>query len=166
VPSPSRPGSNLECTAPASGPCDKPREHLLTEADLGQGPAAAVDDAAQAGHVLEPDPDVSTTTTSGRGLISAATVISGWPPGLPCRALGGCSRNDGRLLPLRQEPAHALSCPDRGLPTPSTFMGQLLRLLSHRYSSYLQGIVSKVSNATSVNYRPAFHAVTPLTSTP
>jgi beta-glucosidase len=33
--------------------------------------------------------------------------------------------------------------------------------VSNRYSSYLQGIVSKVSNGTTVNYRPAFMQITP-----
>ena len=68
-------------------------------------------------------------------------------------------KNDNNLLPLNKD-IRTLYVGGEGATDIFSQMGNYYGL-SPRFSSYLQGIMSKVSNGTSVNFRPGFMLVTP-----
>ena len=68
-------------------------------------------------------------------------------------------KNDNNVLPLSKN-IRTLYIGGEGATDIFNLMGNYYGL-SPRYSSYLQGIVSKVSNGTSVNFRPGFMLIAP-----
>ena len=66
-------------------------------------------------------------------------------------------KNDGGLLPLRKDIRNVYVTGTAATDTYS-MMGNYYGISDH-YSTYLQGIVSKVSDGTNVNYKPAYTIV-------
>lgn len=66
-------------------------------------------------------------------------------------------KNDGDLLPLRKDIKNVYVTGTAATDTYS-MMGNYYGISDH-YSTYLQGIVSKVSDGTNVNYKPAYTIV-------
>lgn len=148
-------GLNLECGHSFRALRQALDEHLLTEADLDKALLPLMMTRLKLG-ILEPDPECPYNYFDEALIGCDRHIRLAHQAALQSMVL---LKNDCGLLPLDKN-LRTLFVAGPGAADAFYLMGNYFGV-SHRYSSYLQGIVSKVSNGTSVNYRPAFMQITP-----
>ena len=140
-------GFNVECGTTFRAMKDALAQQLITEADIDQALKPLMMTRLKLG-ILQPD-DQCPYGHVGEEVIGCDKHIA-----LAKQAAVESMvllKNDG-VLPLKKD-IHTLFVTGAGAADVFWLMGNYFGI-SDRYCSYLQGIVSKVSNGTAVNYRP------------
>lgn len=148
-------GLNLECGNTFRALRQALDEKLLTEADLDHALMPLMMTRLKLG-ILEPDPECPYNNIPESEICSDAHIQLAKKAALESMVL---LKNDNQLLPLNKN-LRTMFVAGPGASDAFYLMGNYFGV-SHRYCSYLQGIVSKVSNGTTVNYRPGFMQITP-----
>jgi beta-glucosidase len=148
-------GLNLECGSTFKSLSEALDQGLLTEAELDKALLPLMMSRLKLG-ILEPDPECPYNDIPESEICSEAHTQLAKKAALESMVL---LKNDNHLLPLDKN-LRTMFVAGPGASDAFYLMGNYFGV-SNRYSSYLQGIVSKVSNGTTVNYRPAFMQITP-----
>jgi beta-glucosidase len=146
-------GLNLECGNTFKALRQALDQKLLTEKDLDNALLPLMMTRLKLG-ILQPDSDCPYNHIQESVICSDAHTAIAKQAALESMVL---LKNDG-ILPLDKN-IRTLFVAGPGASDAFYLMGNYFGL-SNRYCTYLQGIVSKVSNGTSVNYRPAFMQIT------
>ncbi len=147
-------GLNVECGSTFKAMKDALDQQLITEAEIDQALKPLMMTRLKLG-ILQPD-DKCPYRHVGEEVIGCDKHISlAKQAAIESMVL---LKNDG-VLPLKKD-IHTLFVTGAGAADAFWLMGNYFGI-SDRYCTYLQGIVSKVSNGTAVNYRPGVLESTP-----
>ncbi|MCR5078184.1 MAG: glycoside hydrolase family 3 C-terminal domain-containing protein [Prevotella sp.] len=147
-------GLNLECGTTFTALQEAYDKGMVTDADLDRALQPLLMTRLRLG-ILEPDADCPYNN------IPESVICSPQHRSLARRAAleGMVLLKNDSLLPLSKD-IRTLYLLGPAATDTYYLMGNYYGLSDH-YSSYLQGIIGKVSNGTSVNYKPAFNASYP-----
>ena len=151
-------GLNVECGNTFRAMKEAIDQQLLTEQDLDNALFPLMMTRLKLG-ILQPD------TACPYNHISESVICSEPHIALSKQAATESMvllKNDG-VLPIKKD-IHTLFVTGAGAADAFWLMGNYFGI-SNRYCTYLQGIVSKVSNGTAVNYRPGVLESTPTRNT-
>ena len=140
-------GLNVECGNTFMAMRDAIDQGLLTEQDLDRALLPLMMTRLKLG-ILEPDPNCPYNHIDERVICSEENIALSKQAAVESMVL---LKNDG-ILPLKKD-IHTLFVTGAGAADAFWLMGNYFGI-SNRYCTYLQGIVSKVSNGIAVNYRP------------
>lgn len=147
-------GLNVECGSTFKALHEALDQHLLTEDDIDKALKPLMMTRLKLG-ILGNDPDCPYNHTDP-SVVGCDKHIS-----LACKAAEESMvllKNNG-VLPLKKD-LHTMFVTGAGAADAFWLMGNYFGI-SDRYCTYLQGIVSKVSDGTAVNYRPGVLESTP-----
>ena len=151
-------GLNLECGYSMHHLKEALSQGLLTEADIDQALLPLVMTRLKLG-ILEQDPDCPYNHVDESVICSQPHIDLARQAARETMVL---LKNDG-TLPLAKD-IRTLFVGGPGAADAFCLMGNYFGV-SNRYSTYLQGIVDKVSNGSTVNYRPGFMPSAPTVNT-
>ena len=140
-------GLNVECGHTFKAMKEAIDQQLLTEADLDKALIPLMMTRLKLG-ILQPDADCPYNNVSEDVICSDEHLALSRKAATESMVL---LKNDG-VLPLQKD-IHTLFVTGAGAADAFWLMGNYFGI-ANRYITYLQGIVSKVSNGTAVNYRP------------
>jgi len=146
-------GLNLECGNSFYALKDAIERGLLTESDIDKALEPLLMTQLRLG-ILFDDPDCPYYGIPASVIGSADHYATARQAAVESMVL---LKNDGGLLPLRKDIQNVYVTGTAATDTYS-MMGNYYGISDH-YSTYLQGIVSKVSDGTNVNYKPAYTIV-------
>lgn len=146
-------GLNLECGNSFYALKDAIERGLLTEADIDQALEPLLMTQLRLG-ILFDDPDCPYYGIPASVIGSAEHYAVARQAAVESMVL---LKNADNLLPLRKDIRNVYVTGTAATDTYS-MMGNYFGISDH-YSTYLQGIVSKVSDGTNVNYKPAYTIV-------
>ena len=146
-------GLNLECGNSFRALKTAIERGLLTEADIDKALEPLLMTQLKLG-ILYDDPDCPYYGIPASVIGSAEHYAVARQAAVESMVL---LKNDNDLLPLRKDIQNVYVTGTAATDTYS-MMGNYFGLSDH-YSTYLQGIVSKVSDGTNVNYKPAYTIV-------
>ena len=146
-------GLNLECGNSFYALKDAVERGLLTEADIDRALEPLLMTQLKLG-ILYDDPDCPYYGIPTSVIGSAEHYATARQAAVESMVL---LKNDGGLLPLRKDIQNVYVTGTAATDTYS-MMGNYFGISDH-YSTYLQGIVSKVSDGTNVNFKPAYTIV-------
>jgi beta-glucosidase len=142
-------GLNLECGSTFKALKDALNQHLITEKDLDKALLPLMMTRLKLG-ILQPDNACPYNQVSETEICSPAhTALS-----LRAAKEGMVLLKNDNVLPLDKK-AHTIFVAGPGASDAFDLMGNYFGLSNH-YSTYLEGIMNKVSNGTSVNYHKGF----------
>ena len=147
-------GLNLECGNTFKALKQALEQKLLTSKDLDKALMPLMMTRLKLG-ILAPDSECPYNDVSESVICCDAHTVIAKQAALEGMVL---LKNNG-ILPLSKN-IRTLFVAGPGASDAFYLMGNYFGL-SNRYSTYLQGIVSEVSDGTSVNYRPGFMQITP-----
>jgi beta-glucosidase len=147
-------GLNLECGNTFKAMRQAIDEKLLTEADIDKALMPLMMTRLKLG-IVNADPQCPYNNIPESEICSDAHTAIAKQASTEGMVL---LKNDG-ILPLDKN-VRTLFVAGPGASDAFYLMGNYFGL-SNRYCTYLQGIVAKVSDGTSVNYRPGFMQITP-----
>ena len=151
-------GLNVECGNTFRAMKAAIDQKLLTENDLDNALYPLMMTRLKLG-ILQPDAECPYNHISESVICSEQNIALSKQAAVESMVL---LKNDG-LLPLKKD-IHTLFVTGAGAADAFWLMGNYFGI-SNRYCTYLQGIVSKVSNGTAVNYRPGVLESTPTRNT-
>ncbi len=140
-------GLNVECGNTFRAMKEAIDQHLLTEADLDHALLPLMMTRLKLG-ILQKDDECPYNHISEDVICSEPNIQLSKQAAVESMVL---LKNNG-VLPLKKD-IHTLFVTGAGAADAFWLMGNYFGI-SNRYCTYLQGIVSKVSNGTAVNYRP------------
>ncbi len=146
-------GLNLECGNSFYALKDAIERGLLTEADIDKALEPLLMTQLRLG-ILFDDPDCPYYGIPASVIGSAEHYATARQAAVESMVL---LKNDGGLLPLRKDIQNVYVTGTAATDT-YAMMGNYFGISDH-YSTYLQGIVSMVSDGTNVNYKPAYTIV-------
>jgi beta-glucosidase len=146
-------GLNLECGSSFRSLKTAVNRGLLTEADIDKALEPLIMTQLKLG-ILYDDPDCPYYGTPTSVIGSAENYAVARQAAVESMVL---LKNADNLLPLRKDIQNVYVTGTAAADTYS-MMGNYYGISEH-YSTYLQGIVSKVSASTNVNYKPAYTIV-------
>ena len=147
-------GLNVECGSTFKAMKEALDEHLLTEADLDNALVPLMVTRLKLG-ILQPDPACPYNHFTEADICSEEHIALAKQAAVESIVL---LKNEG-VLPIKKD-IHTLFVTGAGAADAFWLMGNYFGI-SNRYCTYLQGIVSKVSSGTAVNYRPGVLESTP-----
>ena len=140
-------GLNIECGSTLKGLKDALKQNLITEEDLDKALKPLMMTRLKLG-ILGKDENCPYNNFSESDICSPEHIALAKKAAVESMVL---LKNDG-ILPLKKD-IHTLFVTGAGAADAFWLMGNYFGI-SDRYCTYLQGIVSKVSSGTAVNYRP------------
>ena len=146
-------GLNLECGISFYALKDAVERGLLTEADIDKALEPLLMTQLRLGIIYD-EPDCPYYGVPASVIGSAEHFAVARQAAVESMVL---LKNDGDLLPLRKDIQNVYVTGTAATDTYS-MMGNYYGISDH-YSTYLQGIVAKVSDGTNVNYKPAYTIV-------
>ena len=151
-------GLNVECGNTFRAMKEAIDQQLLTEQDLDNALFPLMMTRLKLG-ILQPDADCPYNHISESVICNEQHIELSKQAATESMVL---LKNDG-VLPINKD-IHTLFVTGAGAADAFWLMGNYFGI-SNRYCTYLQGIVSKVSNGTAVNYRPGVLESTPTRNT-
>ena len=148
-------GLNVECGSTFKALKDALAQNLLTEQDIDNALRPLMMTRLKLG-IIKPDPDCPYNHFDERVVGSADHINLAREAAVESMVL---LKNERGALPIDKN-IHTLFVTGAGAADAFWLMGNYFGI-SDRYCTYLQGIVSKVSNGTAVNYRPGCLESTP-----
>lgn len=140
-------GLNVECGTTFKAMKEALAQHLITEADIDRALMPLMMTRLKLG-ILQPDDNCPYNHVGEEVIGCERHIALARQAAVESMVL---LKNDG-VLPLKKD-IHTLFVTGAGAADAFWLMGNYFGI-SDRYCTYLQGIVSKVSNGTAVNYRP------------
>ena len=140
-------GLNVECGSTFKAMKEALDQHLITEADLDNALVPLMVTRLKLG-ILQPDADCPYNHFTEADICSDEHTALAKQAATESMVL---LKNEG-VLPIKKD-IHTLFVTGAGAADAFWLMGNYFGI-SNRYCTYLQGIVSKVSSGTAVNYRP------------
>ena len=140
-------GLNIECGSTLKGLKEALQQNLITEEDLDKALKPLMMTRLKLG-ILGKDENCPYNNFSEKDICSPEHIALAKKAAVESMVL---LKNDG-ILPLKKD-IHTLFVTGAGAADAFWLMGNYFGI-SDRYCTYLQGIVSKVSSGTAVNYRP------------
>ena len=141
-------GLNVECGTTFRALREALDRQLLTEADINQALKPLMMTRLKLG-IMKPDPDCPYNNFGEEVIGSKEHIALARQSAVESMVL---LKNEGGALPIDKN-IHTLFVTGAGAADAFWLMGNYFGI-SDRYCTYLQGIVSKVSSGTAVNYRP------------
>ena len=148
-------GLNVECGSTFKALKDALAQNLLTEQDIDNALRPLMMTRLKLG-IIKPDPDCPYNHFDERVVGSSDHINLAREAAAESMVL---LKNENNALPIDKN-IHTLFVTGAGAADAFWLMGNYFGI-SDRYCTYLQGIVSKVSNGTAVNYRPGCLESTP-----
>ena len=148
-------GLNVECGSTFKALKDALAQNLLTEQDIDNALRPLMMTRLKLG-IIKPDPDCPYNHFDERVVGSSDHINLAREAAAESMVL---LKNENNALPIDKN-NHTLFVTGAGAADAFWLMGNYFGI-SDRYCTYLQGIVSKVSNGTAVNYRPGCLESTP-----
>ena len=148
-------GLNVECGSTFKALKDALTQKLLTEQDIDNALRPLMMTRLKLG-IIKPDPDCPYNHFDERVVGSPDHINLAREAAVESMVL---LKNERGALPIDKN-IHTLFVTGAGAADAFWLMGNYFGI-SDRYCTYLQGIVSKVSNGTAVNYRPGCLESTP-----
>ena len=148
-------GLNVECGSTFKALKDALAQNLLTEQDIDNALRPLMMTRLKLG-IIKPDPDCPYNHFDEREICSEKNISLAREAAVESMVL---LKNERGALPIDKN-IHTLFVTGAGAADAFWLMGNYFGI-SDRYCTYLQGIVSKVSNGTAVNYRPGCLESTP-----
>ena len=148
-------GLNVECGSTFKALKDALAQNLLTEQDIDNALRPLMMTRLKLG-IIKPDPDCPYNHFDERVVGSPDHINLAREAAVESMVL---LKNERGALPIDKN-IHTLFVTGAGAADAFWLMGNYFGI-SDRYCTYLQGIVSKVSNGTAVNYRPGCLESTP-----
>jgi len=148
-------GLNVECGSTFKALKDALAQNLLTEQDIDNALRPLMMTRLKLG-IIKPDPDCPYNHFDERVVGSPDHINLAREAAVESMVL---LKNENNALPIDKN-IHTLFVTGAGAADAFWLMGNYFGI-SDRYCTYLQGIVSKVSNGTAVNYRPGCLESTP-----
>lgn len=141
-------GLNVECGTSFRALKDALSQQLLTEADIDHALKPLMMTRLKLG-IMHPDPDCPYNNVGEEQIGSRQHISLARQAAVEGMVL---LKNERGALPIDKN-IHTLFVTGAGAADAFWLMGNYFGI-SDRYSTYLQGIVAKVSSGTAVNYRP------------
>ena len=148
-------GLNVECGSTFKAMKDALAQNLLTEQDIDNALRPLMMTRLKLG-ILQPDADCPYNKIGEEQIGSKEHIALARQAAVESMVL---LKNENGVLPIDKN-IHTLFVTGAGAADAFWLMGNYFGI-SDRYCTYLQGIVSKVSNGTAVNYRPGCLESTP-----
>jgi beta-glucosidase len=148
-------GLNVECGSTFKALNEALAQGLITEADIDQALMPLMMTRLKLG-ILHPDPDCPYNNVGEEEICSEKNIALAREAATESMVL---LKNENGALPIDKN-IHTLFVAGAGAADAFWLMGNYFGI-SDRYCTYLQGIVSKVSDGTAVNYRPGVMENTP-----
>jgi beta-glucosidase len=148
-------GLNVECGSTFKAMKDALAQNLLTEQDIDNALRPLMMTRLKLG-ILQPDADCPYNKIGEEQIGSKEHIALARQAAVESMVL---LKNENGALPIDKN-IHTLFVTGAGAADAFWLMGNYFGI-SDRYCTYLQGIVSKVSNGTAVNYRPGCLESTP-----
>lgn len=148
-------GLNVECGSTFKALKDALAQNLLTEQDIDHALKPLMMTRLKLG-ILQPDADCPYNKIGEEQIGSREHIALAHQAAIESMVL---LKNENNALPIDKN-IHTLFVTGAGAADAFWLMGNYFGI-SDRYCTYLQGIVSKVSSGTAVNYRPGCMESTP-----
>ena len=148
-------GLNVECGSTFKALNDALAQNLLTEQDIDHALKPLMMTRLKLG-ILQPDADCPYNKIGEEQIGSREHIALAHQAAVESMVL---LKNENNALPIDKN-IHTLFVTGAGAADAFWLMGNYFGI-SDRYCTYLQGIVSKVSSGTAVNYRPGCMESTP-----
>ena len=148
-------GLNVECGSTFKALKDALAQNLLTEQDIDHALKPLMMTRLKLG-ILQPDADCPYNKIGEEQIGSREHIALAHQAAVESMVL---LKNENNALPIDKN-IHTLFVTGAGAADAFWLMGNYFGI-SDRYCTYLQGIVSKVSSGTAVNYRPGCMESTP-----